>query len=247
MTSRNLLFDIRRYESVSSTMDVCREMARTSASEGIVVLAEEQLAGRGRMGHTWFSPRGQAVYASILLRPVLSLQQSSWLTLLAALAVKDTLDDLAPTHSVTIKWLNDINLNRRKVCGILVETSLTESNLDYAILGIGLNVNTDFASASPDVRNRATSLKQELGKEFDREAILQTLLQHLAHRYNHLQSSRHSPAADYAQHVETLGQSVRAQAGDEIISGIALDVDEWGALQIQTNTGLRSVSFGHIL
>ena len=240
-----LSFDIRRFDSVTSTMDVCRELAQSSHPNGSVVVADEQTAGRGRMGQTWFSPRGQALYVSILLRPTLTLQQASWLTMLAALAVLDTVDEVG-AHA-TIKWLNDINLNSRKVCGILVETSITANKLDYAVLGIGLNVNTDFALAPPDVRQRATSLKQELGTEFDREAILHSLLKNLAARYNQLQRGQHGIATEYAQHVETLGQPVRMQAGAEIIGGIATSVDEWGALQIQTSAGLRSVSFGHNL
>ena len=150
----------------------------------------------------------------------------------------------SPYECCRIKWLNDINLNGKKVCGILVETSITEDKLDYAILGIGLNVNTDFADAPQDVRTRATSLKQEFGTELDRDAILQTLLQNLGTRYAQLQ---YSPAAEYAQHVETLGQPVRVQVGDEVVAGMATGVDEWGALQIQTNAGLRSLSFGHLL
>ena len=195
------------------------------------------------MGHTWFSPRGQAIYASILLRPALSVQQSPWLTMLAALAVRDAI----PTPAVTIKWLNDLNLNGKKICGILVETSITEDRLDYAILGIGLNVNTTFADAPADVRARATSLKQEMGIELDREAILQTLLQNLHVRHHELQCTQHSPAEEYAQHVETLGQPVRVQAGDEIIAGVATGVNAWGALMIETSAGMRSVSYGHVL
>ena len=229
--------------TLPSTQDTCRALAEQGAPAGTLVTADEQTTGRGRMGHTWFSPRGQAIYASILLRPALSVQQSPWLTMLAALVVRDAI----PTKAVTIKWLNDLNLNGKKICGILVETSMTEDRLDYAILGIGLNVNTTFADAPTDVRARATSLKQEMGIELDREAILQTVLHNLHIRYAALQRTQHSPAEEYAQHVETLGQLVRVQAGDEIIAGMATGVNAWGALQIETSAGLRSVSYGHVL
>ena len=254
-----ICFTRHHHPTLTSTQEACRILAEQDAPEGTLVTADEQTAGRGRAGHSWFSPRGQAVYASLLLRPALSLRQSSWLTMLAALAILDCwkvgrLEDDKPSNLPTfqpsnlptprIKWLNDINLNGKKVCGILVETSITEDRLDYAILGIGLNVNNDFADAPPDVRARATSLKQEFGAELDRDAILQTLLQNLGARYAQLQ---HSPATEYAQHVETLGQPVRVQVGDEIVEGVATGVDEWGALQVQTSAGLRSLSFGHIL
>jgi BirA family transcriptional regulator, biotin operon repressor / biotin---[acetyl-CoA-carboxylase] ligase len=258
-TRTMICFTRHHHLTLTSTQDVCRALAEHGAPEGTVVTADEQTAGRGRAGHQWFSPRGQAVYASILLRPALGLRQSSWLTMLAALAILEgwkvgrlegwkmtNLQTFQPPNPSTprIKWLNDINLNGKKVCGILVETSITADQLDYAIVGIGLNVNTDFADAPQDVRARATSLKQEFGAELDRDAILQTLLQNLGARYAQLQ---HSPATEYAQHVETLGQPVRVQVGDEVIAGVATGVDEWGALQIQTSVEVRSISFGHLL
>ena len=98
------------------------------------------------------------------------------------------------------------------------------------------------------MRTRATSLKHEVGVEQDREATLQTLLQSFGVRYDELQRTQHSPAEEYARHVDTLGQRVvRVQAGDEIIAGVATGVNEWGALLIETNAGLRSVSYGHVL
>jgi BirA family biotin operon repressor/biotin-[acetyl-CoA-carboxylase] ligase len=241
------VFIRHHYSTLPSTQDACRALAEQGAPEGTLVTADEQTAGRGRMGHTWYSPRGQAIYASILLRPALSVQQSSWLTMMAALAVKATIDAVGAQHTMeaqaTIKWLNDINLKGKKVCGILVETSITGDRLDYAIVGIGLNVNTDFDDAPEEVRARATSLKAEFGKELDRDAILQTLLHNLEVRYA---TPQRSPAAEYAQHVETLGQPVRVQVGDEVVAGVAVGVDEWGALQIQSSTGVRSISFGQL-
>ncbi len=188
-------------------MDVAREWAEQGAAEGAVVLAEEQTAGRGRAGHAWYSPPEQALYLSIVLRPPLIPAETSWITIVAALAVCDTLDALvsaptseeprhpvtsSPPHLVTLKWFNDVLLNGRKVCGTLVESSITGGQLDYAVLGIGMNVNTAFDAAPDDVRSRATSLRAALGRVFDREAILQALLAHIDARYARL-LNQHKP------------------------------------------------------
>jgi BirA family biotin operon repressor/biotin-[acetyl-CoA-carboxylase] ligase len=240
-----VIFVRHHQTSLTSTQDACRALAEAGAPEGALVTADEQTAGRGRGGHTWYSPRGQAIYASILLRPSLGLRKATWLTMMAALAVRETID-CGGVAQTTIKWLNDIHLNGKKVCGILVETSLTGDKLDYAIVGIGLNVNTDFADAPDEVRTRATSLKQVFGIEFDRDSVLQTLLVRFRLRYAQLQRTQHSPAAEYAQHVETLGRQVRVQAGDEVIEGLAVGVDEWGALRVETSAGVRVVMVGQV-
>jgi BirA family biotin operon repressor/biotin-[acetyl-CoA-carboxylase] ligase len=240
-----VIFVRHHHTSLSSTQDICRALAEAGAPEGALVTADEQTSGRGRSGHTWYSPRGQAIYASILLRPALGLRQMAWLTMMAALAVRDAID-CGGVAQTTIKWLNDIHLNGKKVCGILVETSMTGDKLDYAIVGIGLNVNTDFADAPDEVRARATSLKQVFGIEFDRDAVLQTLLVRFGLRYAQLRRTQLSPAAEYAQHVETLGQHVRVQVGDEVVEGLAVGVDEWGALRVETRAGVRVVVAGQV-
>jgi BirA family biotin operon repressor/biotin-[acetyl-CoA-carboxylase] ligase len=240
-----VIFVRHHYTSLTSTQDACRALAEAGAPEGALVTADEQTAGRGRGGHTWYSPRGQAICASLLLRPRLGLRQVAWLTMMAALAVRDAVDCVGDAQ-VAIKWLNDIHLNGKKVCGILVETSITGDKLDYAIVGIGLNVNTDFADAPDEVRARATSLKQVFGIEFDRDAVLQQLLMRFRLRYAQLQRMQRSPAAEYAQHVETLGRQVRVQVGDGVVEGLAVGVDEWGALRVETSAGVRGVMAGQV-
>ncbi|MCL5995694.1 MAG: biotin--[acetyl-CoA-carboxylase] ligase [Chloroflexi bacterium] len=180
-------FSISRYRTVTSTMDVAREQAERGAAEGTVVVADEQTAGRGRSTHTWYSPPEQSLYVSLLLRPTLAAGQIGWITMVAALAVREVLLEIrdwrlrpsvlgeigpaalsnlqSPISNlqlpISIKWFNDVLLHGRKVCGILLEVSFTGDRLDYGILGIGLNVNTSFDDAPADVRARATSLYDE--------------------------------------------------------------------------------------
>lgn len=249
-------FDIKRYNSVTSTMDIARALEERGAAQGTVVVADEQTAGRGRGGHAWFSPPGQALYVSVLLRPALAPNRAGWVSMLAALTVVDTLLELTPigTHAwagirddvwtVSIKWFNDVLLNHRKVCGILTETSIEGDRLVSVIIGVGLNVDTRFDAAPPDVQARATSLASELGFPLDREDVLSRLLMHLGARYDRLVQTRTSPAAEYARYVEKLGLPVRIDTGSEMINGQALRIEEDGALIVQTTSGERRVGFG---
>lgn len=238
-------FDIRRFPSVTSTMDVCRAYAEQGAGEGLAILADAQTAGRGRAGRVWYSPLGQSLYLSILLRPNLPPRRIGWLTMLGALAVADAISQFSILNSqLRLKWPNDVLLNGRKVAGVLVESSLTGDRLDYAVLGIGLNVNTGFDDAPEEVQLRATSLREALGHEVDREAVLERLLAAFDARYAMLPAS---PLADYARRLDTLGRRVRLQVGAESVEGDALRVEEDGALVVMTHQGERIVAFGDVV
>ncbi len=249
-------FDIHRFTTVSSSMDVCRVLAQQGADEGAVVVADAQTAGRGRVGRAWFSPPGQSLYVSVLLRPRLAPRQVSWLTMIGALAVVDVVVRLLPSPQrqrspsrgegagVGIKWCNDVLLDGKKLAGVLVETSFTGEQLDYAILGIGLNVNTRFDGAPAEVRARATSLREEFGVAFDREVVLASLLNAFAVRWSELPAS---PTAGYASHLETLGKRVRLTVGDETVEGEAMRVEDDGALVVHTASGERIVRFGDVV
>ncbi len=244
-------------------MDVCRQLAEHDAAEGTVVLADEQTAGRGRAGHAWYSPAGQSLYASILVRPDLQPQQGGWLTMLSALAVMESAKAqvesaesnaahdrlnvaLRPLH-FSLRWFNDVHLNGRKVAGVLVESALMEGRIDYAIVGIGLNVNTRFDEAPADVQARAISLREVAGRDLWRESVLNVLLENFGRRYDDLMRHHHSPAAEYAAHLETLGKQVIVQAGDDRIEGVARRVQADGALIVQTDAGERAVAWGELL
>jgi BirA family biotin operon repressor/biotin-[acetyl-CoA-carboxylase] ligase len=229
-------------------MDIARDMAQAGAPEGTLITADTQIAGRGRGNHAWYSPPAQSLYLSIVLRPSLPPQHASWITMTAALAVREVVEAIASPEVAQIKWFNDVLLNGRKVCGTLVETSFMGDCMEYAVLGIGLNVNTRFDAAPPDVQARATSLAQECNHApLDRADILSRLLESFGARYTRLLAQRASPAAEYTRHVVTLGQPACISAGSEIIEGLAQRIDEDGALIIHTASGERRVGFGEIL
>ncbi len=234
---------IYRFTEVSSTMDECRALAAAGAPAGTVVLADAQSAGRGRHGHNWYSPPGSALYLSMLLRPRLAARQIGWLTMAGALAVIDAVRGVGPL-APGLRWFNDVQISGRKLAGVLTEAShvLGEDMAEYCVLGIGVNVNTDFGAAPADVRSRAISLREALGHAVDRDALLETLLASLASRIATVERGE-SPLADYSARLETLCTRVRAGA----VEGLALRVDDDGALIVRGDDGVeRRVGHGDV-
>jgi BirA family biotin operon repressor/biotin-[acetyl-CoA-carboxylase] ligase len=151
-------WDVRRFLNLESTNTTLRELAAAGAPGGTVVIADEQTAGRGRRGRSWHSPAGAGLYGSLLVRPALAAHEVGMLTFVAAVAVAEALADLG-LAAVEIKWPNDVLARGRKVCGILTEASFLEDRVEWAVVGIGVNL-TDEA-VPPDLGDRATSLEAE--------------------------------------------------------------------------------------
>lgn len=241
---------ITRLDRVVSTMDVCRELAADGAAELCAVVAREQTSGRGRRGRAWYSPPGASIYVSILLRPSISVERLNWLTMLGALAVLDAIKPTLAAHSVAVspqlKWFNDVVIDGRKLAGVLLESVWLGDRLDYAILGVGVNVNTNFSMASADIQQRASSMRALCNETCDLEAILAALLNAIESRYRALIDAGCSPLAEYVSALETLGRIVRVSAGDEQLEGRAVGVDDDGALIVQTPVGRRRLGFGEM-
>lgn len=222
--------EILRYEQVQSTNDLVRTQAEAGASEGLVVMAEEQTAGRGRLGRRWVAPKGSSLQFSILLRPDLPLSQAFCLTRMAALAVADTLrDELGLT--ATLKWPNDVLLNGKKCTGILIETTLEGDAVAFATVGIGLNVNFSMRDL-PELAPFATTLADELGHPVDRNKLAQALLARLDAYYIQLQEGA-DLYAEWRSRLVTLGRMVRVATPNGIEQGIAEDVARDGALLLR--------------
>ncbi len=212
-------------------MDVAKEKAGEGAEEGLVVLAEEQSRGRGRLGREWLSPGG-SLSLSILLRPTLPLLPS--LIMLASLAVVHTIEKNTGLKA-SIKWPNDVLMRGKKVCGILIENAIEGQRVLYSVIGIGLNVNLDIKEY-PQISSLATSLSQELGKEVDRQQVLQSLLEEVEKLYLALRQGI-SLHREWQARLETLGKRVRASWGDRVEEGYAEAVDEEGGLLLRRSDG----------
>lgn len=222
------------YSSVGSTQDVARREAEDGAPEGTVVLADEQTAGRGRLGRSWASPPGQNLYLTLVLRPPLEVLKR--LSIVAPLAVARAVAETAGLQA-GIKWPNDVWIGRRKLSGVLMESEVQGDQVRYCLPGIGVNVNMDV-EAFPDLAAIATSLRRELGREVSREDVLASLLNHFEVLYEEARRGR-PVLEEWRARLITLGQQVTVRCGDQVEEGLAEDVDDEGRLLLRRRDGSR--------
>ncbi len=224
------------HSRVGSTNDVAKARAGAGAPEGLVVIADEQTAGRGRMRRQWWAPPAAALLSSLLFRPPSSLRQPHQLTMLCALSAADAVAGCTGL-SVRLKWPNDLLVRGRKLAGLLAESAFKGDDLDYVVVGMGLNVNMDFVDA-PEFITPPTSLRLALGHPVPRLGLLVTYLDGVAQRYAQLKTG-HSPCAEWADRLVTLGRVVRVRRKDGTLEGMAEGVDPDGALVLRTADGVR--------
>ncbi len=218
------------YTSLTSTMEVAKREAQQGAAEGTIIIAGEQTTGRGRIKRTWLSPEGN-VALSVILYP--SLICLPYLIMLASLAVVysiETVTGLKPQ----IKWPNDVLINGRKVCGILIESDVRGNTVNYAVIGIGVNVNLSL-SAFPDLLATATSLSEELGRDVSRSGIIRQLLVELERLYLTLPLGE-SVYEQWRDRLVTLGKRVCVKS-DITYEGIAESVTADGSLLLRHSDG----------
>jgi BirA family biotin operon repressor/biotin-[acetyl-CoA-carboxylase] ligase len=217
--------------SVSSTMDAARQEAEAGAPHGMTVVADRQTGGRGRRGRRWVSPPGN-VYATIVLR--LERWDVPSLAMVAPLAACEAIDALVDVRS-SIKWPNDVFIGGRKVAGVLIDVHLAAGGVDYALVGIGINVALD-PSQHEEIRDIATSLAVESGKDLSRERVLAGFLNRFEKLF--LAARRDDDVYDaWRARLETLGRQVRVQIGDRVDEGLAEDVDGDGNLLLRLADG----------
>lgn len=209
------------------------ELAKQGAPEGTVVLTDQQLRGRGRGDRSWHSPPGVGVLCSIILRPKLLPSSGQLITLMTAVAVARAVSlktDLSPQ----IKWPNDILVNEHKVGGILIEGKASPTGITYVVVGIGINVNHTSADLPERLLVSASSLRMELGETVERNALTAQLFVELESLYERLQQEGPKPIIEqWRSFSATLGQRVRVIQKDKVIEGIAVDVNEEGALLLR--------------
>ena len=239
--------EVKWLESAGSTNDIARVWADEGAPEGALVFADHQVGGRGRHGRTWTVSPGQNLTISIVLRPRMEVDHLGLVSLAAGVAVADTLVSCCPGHRVTLKWPNDVRIEGRKCCGILLESSYASRRVGTTlILGIGLNVNQ--RAFEGELSNSATSMALATGKRVEREEILALLVSHLEERYG--QSIRESERiiGDYESLLDWVGQPVRVHeaSGRPMAKGLLLGVDGTGALILQTHDGRRTYHAGEV-
>jgi BirA family biotin operon repressor/biotin-[acetyl-CoA-carboxylase] ligase len=234
LTTRWLGRPVHHWPTIGSTMDAARSLAEEGAPEGTLVIADEQTAGRGRLQRAWWAPAGSSLLITLVLRPELAPRQVQRLTMVCSLAVCDAIAQVCHLEA-QIKWPNDVLIAGKKVCGILTELGLLGVQLQYALVGIGINVNVDLSSAPP-MMVPATSLIMETGRPVPRTDLLVALLSSIERRYELLRDG-HSFHHEWARRLATIGQEVVATSNEERWSGLAVSVDQDGALLIRLENG----------
>jgi BirA family biotin operon repressor/biotin-[acetyl-CoA-carboxylase] ligase len=229
--------EIRFLPSVGSTNDLLKDEARAGAAEGLIYVADEQVAGRGRRGRSWTAPAGTSLLTSILLRPTwLPAPDAFLLTMLAAASAAEAVEAVSGLR-VDLKWPNDLQIGGRKLGGLLVETELDADMIHWAVIGCGINVNWNPRSIA-ELAPRATSLQAELNHPVDRRLLLHALLERLDKRYIDLQRGARSELFDaWRARLLTLGQHVQVDTPQGMIKGVAEDVTHDGALVVRDDHG----------
>ena len=221
-----------------------KRLAKEGASEGTLALAEFQSAGRGRLGRSWEVPEGTSVMMSILLRPKFEPQYAPTLTLVMGMAVAKAVKNLG--FDVSIKWPNDVVVSHKKICGILTEMGVRDGKIDYAVIGVGINVN--IREFPEEMADKATSLYLESGKEFDRSQIPGLVMEAFEEYYEKfaatcdlsgLKEEYESILANYNQPVRVLAK--------EPYEGVARGITDGGELLVEKTDGtIVAVSAGEV-
>ncbi len=234
---KNPHLDISVFSSVTSTNTILKEMAEQGAKEGTVIIAEEQTAGRGRTGKQFYSPKGTGIYISILLRPDIPAEESLFLTTSAAVATARAIEDVSDKRAL-IKWVNDIYLEDKKTCGILTEGAFNveTGKLDYAIVGIGINVCIPDGGFPDNIKDIATAIFDKQTDSINKRSILiANLLDYFMEYYKDFKSK--SYVKEYIERSMIIGKTITVIEGSKTSIAKAIDIDKNCRLKVQFEDG----------
>lgn len=238
---------IKLLTSVSSTQEEARHLAEEGAPHGTLVLAEEQTAGRGRQGRQWYSPPGKGIWMSLLLRPDRQpVSIAPQLTLLTAVAVCRAVRKFGVDAG--IKWPNDILVDGRKLCGILVESVAEDELIRYAIAGIGIDVNLQREDIPQELLPKVTSVQIASGRRIERTELIGAVLMEMEQLYQLYTEKGFAPIAHLWEALSvTLGRQITVLTPDGEVTGKAIALEENGTLILQENSGnTRTIFSGEV-
>jgi len=233
---------IRHIDSVSSTNDYAKDLAKKGEPEGSIIIANEQKQGRGRKQRFWASPKG-GLWFSIILRPHLLPSDAMQITMCAACAMIESIHHNTNLHP-SIKWPNDVLINNKKLCGILTEISVEQDGINYLLVGIGLNVNNKLPEELTDI---STSLQKEANQLVNMTAILKNFLTSFERLYLAVKKGNISLIQKtWMDYSSTIGSNVKIITEKEIVKGTAIDLGSHGELIVRTDQGKKTIITGDI-
>lgn len=229
--------NIHYEESVESTQRIADRLANENVPEGTVVIAEEQVSGKGRLGRVWHSPKYTGIWMSLILRPKIPLPRAPQLTLLTAVAVVQAIEEqtgLTPE----IKWPNDILINGKKLTGILTELQAEADQIHSIIIGIGINVNQHLDDFPVELQSIATSLSIEKGEEISRSSLIRCIFEKFEKLYMYYLDEGFLPIKLlWESYAVSIGKTIKARTLNNLIEGKALGITDEGVLQIEDING----------
>lgn len=230
---------VYHYTSVDSTNEVLKQLSERDIKEGTVIVAEEQTKGRGRRERSWFSPQKGGIYLSLLLKPKVSPEETPLFSLLSAVAITKGIKKILPNLALGIKWPNDIFINNRKICGILIDLKAEAELLHQVIIGIGINVNIAPGDFPPELKDTATSLYiQNNEQKVPRSKLAASILEELEGYYLLYLSQGASPIiAEWKKYNITLDKKVTVTSVQRSLEGYTRDIDLNGALLVEIENG----------
>jgi len=230
--------EVYYYPRIDSTNSAARQLAEKSAQEGTMVIADEQLKGRGRLSRSWISPPKKDLLFTLIFRPDMKPVQVFRLTLISSLAISGAIERETGLKPL-IKWPNDLYLDNKKLCGILSEFAGEQDRVSYCLIGVGININSDL-SAYPEIRDSATSLSQCLKKEVPRIPLLKGILESIEQNYQQLREEGVGKLREeWSNRSFILGKKVVVSSGEVEEHGIAESIDEDGFLILIDEKGER--------
>lgn len=232
-----MIRQIHVFESLDSTNDYLKELARSGVSEGTVVIAREQTAGKGRLGRAWVSPLGGAWF-SLLLRPPISVGQAGGISVLIAVSLARAIREHWRVP-VGVKWPNDLYVSDKKLGGILIELSSQGESIEWLVAGIGINVNNE---PPQDTRVPATSLAHELGKRISLEEFFDTVLEAMVRDYQRFVAEGFEFIRQRWKELSVLTQRIGISSSTELLTVEVLGLSESGKLLVRTEEGVRELS-----
>ena len=238
--------NIKYFDSIDSTNKKAKEIARENI-EGTLVITNEQLSGKGRLGRDWVSPRGKGIWMSIILKPRVEPGEVAKITLLGAAAVHNGLKKM--NINSKIKWPNDILIDDKKVCGILTEMNCELNKINYVVIGIGINVNLDDEDIPEELKGKATSIKISQGKEIDRRILVSYILEEFENLYIPFKDKGDGREGIKIcrDNSSLIGKGVKVIKGKEIKLGKALDINFSGELIVEYEEGVvENISSGEV-